>query len=137
MNNDLKSCPFCGNDMVRVINYVNFVGKTIHAIECKKCHAIIDFTEWDEYGEPLYKTKDEVITAWNSRTSDKIESIKPCICGSHNIVIADSDCRNTYYKTIRYFLLCTDCLQVGAPECSKELAISNWNQMIDKELKKN
>ena len=67
MNNELKNCPFCGNDRIRIINHINFVGKTIQAIECKKCHAIIDFTEWDEYGEPLYKTKDEVITAWNTR----------------------------------------------------------------------
>lgn len=57
-NAELKPCPFCGSENVRVaenrMDYL-FIGYSVH---CNRCGAETSYT----------KDKDKAIEAWNKRT---------------------------------------------------------------------
>lgn len=58
---NLKPCPFCGNEVVRRIGLMG-----LNFFKCKSCGAVTSFD--NDY----YNThKNEAIEAWNRRTNDE------------------------------------------------------------------
>ncbi|WP_415421474.1 Lar family restriction alleviation protein [Acetobacter fabarum] len=58
MSEELKSCPFCGSDDVRITNSLHpYV--TCHNPSC-------------EADGPVCNTTEQAITAWNTRAGEKV-----------------------------------------------------------------
>ena len=77
MNHKLKSCPFCGSDVISVDQPMEYSDE--HLIECSECRARLDG-----------KTLLHAIKAWNARAEPKkaVYSCEDCILWD-----ADLDCR--------------------------------------------
>lgn len=69
MQNELKSCPFCGGKVTHIFTS----HKTLHyrdfQYSCQKCGAIIFLPCKSKY-ESSEKTEKEAMNAWNRRTSN-------------------------------------------------------------------
>ena len=76
---ELKQCPFCGGEAKLVRTW------HLHHIVCRSCGATIG--EVNEHQND-FRTRDEVIAAWNRRAIDRDELLK----------VADSldDCWNQF-----------------------------------------
>ena len=115
MMDDVKACPFCGSEDIRIARYSDSEGGYI-AVECKNLECQMSISG---------ATKAEAIERWNSRAGDS-PALKACaFCGSpaylHTHV--DEDTGETDYT-----VNCTGCKAQSISDTDKQAVIARWNK---------
>ena len=61
MGKELKPCPFCGGQAIRLLDVDDYTSEEYDAIHCVKCKAKTKY----------YGSWQEAIEAWNRRVTDE------------------------------------------------------------------
>lgn len=110
----LKSCPFCGGEAKLVRNW------NLHHIMCRSCGATIG----DVKRHPNdFRTRDEVIAAWNSRPAAKELAV--------NVVIDEEQMKRMCDEAVSTIIDCVELLAV-ADECDAAGMNTDWAERIRK-----
>lgn len=111
---ELKPCPFCGSEAKLVRNW------NLHYIMCRSCGATIGEVKRHPND---FRTRDEVIAAWNSRTTEK----EPVA----NIIIDEEQLKRMCDEAVSTIIDCVELLAV-ADECDAAGMDTDWAERIRK-----
>ena len=115
MMDNVKACPFCGSEDIRIARYSDSEGGYL-AVECRNTECLVSVSG---------ATKAEAVERWNSRAGDS-PALKACaFCGSpaylHTHV--DEDTGETDYT-----VNCTGCKAQSISDTDKQAVIARWNK---------
>ena len=112
---ELKPCPFCGGE-AKLVNMWN----CLFHIVCRSCGATIGEVK----NHPNdFRTRDEVIAAWNRRTAEKVPVA--------NITIDEEQLQRMVDEAVNTIIDCVELLAV-ADECDAADVDTDWAQRIRK-----